>query len=248
MAHILVVEDNADLAFGLRINLEQERHDATVVHEGRAAVATVRAGGVDLVILDLMLPDVSGFEVLRILRGDGATLPIVVLSARSSETDRVGAFRAGADDYVTKPFSLLELLERINARLRGNARQADPPQLLRIDLGRRVCTFRNDRVNLTRLEFDLLVTLVRGEACVLSREQLLEAVWRLPADWNTRTVDAHICSLRRKLTASGLQNAVRTVHGVGITWAGRAELCGSAARVPEPPELDKIFANAMRKF
>jgi DNA-binding response OmpR family regulator len=232
MARILVVEDNDDLAFGLRINLEQEDHEAVVVYTGREAIEIVRAGGIDLVILDLMLPDISGFEVLRILRGDGMGLPIVVLSARASEADRVGAFRMGADDYVTKPFSLLELLERINARLRGHARHAAPAEHLRIDLGRRECTFGNARVNLTRLEFDLLLALAQAEGSVLSRDQLLESVWHLPAGWNTRTVDAHIFSLRRKLKDAGLRDALRTVHGVGIAWTGDAEICGSPASRP----------------
>lgn len=230
MARILVVEDNEDLAFGLRINLEQEGHEALVVHTGHGAIEIVRSGGIDLVILDLMLPDTSGFDVLRMLRGDGMALPIVVLSARAGEPDRVGAFRMGADDYVTKPFSLLELLERINARLRGHASQSAPADYLRIHLGRRECTFRSARVRLTRLEFDLLVALVQGEGSVLSREQLLESVWHLPAGWNTRTVDAHIFSLRRKLKDAGLRDALRTVHGVGIAWTGNAEICGSPAR------------------
>ena len=232
MARIFVVEDNENLAFGLRINLEQEDHEAVVVDTGHEAIEIVRAGGIDLVILDLMLPDISGFDVLRTLRGDGMALPIVVLSARASEPDRVGAFRMGADDYVTKPFSLLELLERIKARLRGHARQAAPAEHLRIDLGRRECTFATARVNLTRLELDLLVALVQGEGSVLSREQLLESVWHLPAGWNTRTVDAHIFSLRRKLKDAGLRDAIRTVHGVGITWADAVEFCGSP--VPRP--------------
>lgn len=232
MARILVVEDNEDLAFGLRINLEQEDHEAVVVHTGHEAIEIVRAGGIDLVILDLMLPDISGFDVLRILRGDGMALPIVVLSARASEPDRVGAFRMGADDYVTKPFSLLELLERINARLRGNARHAAPAERLRIDLGRRECTSGTARVNLTRLELDLLAALVQSEGSVLSREQLLESVWHLPAGWNTRTVAAHIFSLRRKLKDAGLRDAIRTVHGVGIAWSGNAEICGSPAPGP----------------
>lgn len=231
MARILVVEDNTDLAFGLRMNLEQEGHDAVVVHGGREAIEIASAGGIDLVLLDLMLPDISGFDVLRTLRGEGMTLPIVVLSARASEPDRVGAFRIGADDYVTKPFSLLEL-ERINARLRGHARHAAPAEQLRIDIGRRECTFRNARISVTRLEFDLLLALVRGEGSVMSKEQLLEAVWHLPAGWNTRTVDAHIFSLRRKLNHAGVRDALRTVHGVGIAWTGEAEICGSPGPRP----------------
>ena len=232
MARILVVEDNEHLAFGLRINLEQEHHETVVVHMGHEAIEIVRAGGIDLVILDLMLPDISGFDVLRTLRDDGMTLPIVVLSACASEPDRVGAFRMGADDYVTKPFSLLELLERINARLRGHVRQAAPAEHLRIDLGRRECTFGNARVRLTKLEFDLLVALVLSEGSVLSREQMLESVWNLPAGWNTRTVDAHIFSLRRKLKDAGLPDALRTVHGVGIAWTGNAEIRGSPTPRP----------------
>lgn len=232
MARILVVEDNQDLAFGLRINLEQEDHEAVVVHTGHEAIEIVRAGGIDLVILDLMLPDISGFDVLRTLRGDGIDLPIVVLSALAGEPDRVGAFRIGADDYVTEPFSLLELLERINARLRGHARHVAPAEYLRVDLGRRECTFRNVHVGVTKLEFELLVALVQGEGSVLSKAQLLESVWHLPGGWNTRTVDAHIFSLRRKLKNAGLRDAIRTVHGVGLAWAGAAEICGSPAPRP----------------
>jgi DNA-binding response OmpR family regulator len=227
MTRILVVEDNVDLAFGLMMNLEQEGYEAVVVHSGLEATETVRGGGIDLVLLDIMLPDVSGFEVLRAIRCDGMELPIIVLSARDSEPDRVGAFRMGADDYVTKPFSLLELLERVNARLRPRQRQMLPPHQLRIDLDRRECTLGNSHISVTRLEFDLLVTLVERRGGVLSKEDLLESVWHLPPAWNTRTVDAHIFSLRRKLKHSGLHDVIRTVHGVGIAWAGDAELYGS---------------------
>lgn len=219
MTRILVVEDNPDLAFGLSINLEQDGYQAAIVDNGTDGIAAVLADEADLVILDLMLPDMTGFDVLTTLRNRGAVVPILVLSAKAEEIDKVTAFRLGANDYVTKPFGVLELLERIRARLRDSASGATTRIGLRVDVARREVTYDDRSVFITPLEFDLLTALVRADGAVLSRGELLKDVWKAPRDLNTRTVDFHIGSLRRKLNAAGITSAVRTVHGKGVAWS-----------------------------
>jgi DNA-binding response OmpR family regulator len=224
MPRILIVEDNADLAFGLRINLEQAAHVVAAVDNGTAALEHVRSSGYDLMILDLMLPGLTGMQVLRTLRAEGHTLPVVVLTARTAEPDRVSAFRLGADDYVTKPFSLLELLERVNARLRRHVTMARVACDIAINVACRSVTSRGRPIHLTGLEFDLLCALVRAGGAVVSREDLLVNVWKSPPDLHTRTVESHIVTLRKKLRSAGLLDAIRTVHGRGVAWAMPAHM------------------------
>lgn len=219
MARILVVEDNRNLAFGLTVNLEKDEHAVTVVDNGADGIAAVLAGSPNLVVLDLMLPDMSGFEVVTTLRNRGSIVPILVLSGRAEEIDKVTAFRLGADDYVTKPFGVLELLERIKIRLRDSACNTRVRTPLRVDLARRDVTYKGRTVRITPMEFDLLAALVRADGAVLSKGQLLRAVWNAPDDLNTRTVEYHTGSLRRKLNAAGVANAIRNVHGKGVAWS-----------------------------
>jgi DNA-binding response OmpR family regulator len=207
MARILIIEDNEDVAFGLRATLEFEGYEVDVAPEGRAGLERIAERAPDLVVLDLMLPDQSGYEVLSRLRKAGDRTPVLVLTARSEETDVVMGFDRGADDYVTKPFSTAELLARVRALLR---RVAGTPAKERL----RVERFGDIEVNpasgtvlrdgepvtLAPKEFDLLVALLRRGGAVATRRELLGEVWAYSnPQVETRTVDVHIAELRRKL-------------------------------------------------
>jgi two-component system response regulator MtrA len=206
MSRILIVEDNPDLAFGLRRTLEAEGYDVDVAADGHAGVRAAADGRPDLLILDVMLPGVDGFGVLRAVRERGLTMPVLMLTARGEEADKVHGFRLGADDYVTKPFGLSELVARVAALLR-RARPNDPAPAaeslgfgdVTIDPQARVVLRGGERVALTPKEFDLLLTFVRRPGVVLSRVALLRDVWGHAADVLTRTVDIHVAELRRKL-------------------------------------------------
>ena len=206
MTRILVVEDNPDLAFGLRTTLEIEGYDVEVAGDGNQGVARARAVRPDLVILDLMLPGMNGYQVLRTLREDGQETPVLILTARGEEADKVLGFRLGADDYVTKPFGRLELLARVSALLRRAARPSGATIAATekfgdvvINTAARTVVRRGAPVSLTPTEFDLLVALVRRRGSVATRHELLREVWEHQAEVQTRTVDIHIAELRRKL-------------------------------------------------
>ena len=206
MTRILVVEDNPDLAFGLRTTLEIEGYDVEVAGDGNQGVARARAVRPDLVILDLMLPGMNGYQVLRTLREDGQETPVLILTARGEEADKVLGFRLGADDYVTKPFGRLELLARVSALLRRAARPSGAAVAstekfgdVVINTAARTVVRSGAPVSLTPKEFDLLVALVRRRGSVATRHELLREVWEHQAEVQTRTVDIHIAELRRKL-------------------------------------------------
>ena len=206
---ILVIEDNADLAYGLRNNLEIEGYRVEVAGDGTKGLARARDGSPDLVILDLMLPGLDGFRVLRALREAGRRVPILILTARGEETDKVRGLRLGADDYVTKPFGVLELLARVEALLR----RATPPGPhatgggladerfgeIHVIAASRTVLRRGQPVPLTPKEYDLLVALLRRGGAVISRVELLAEVWGYSSAVMSRTVDTHVAELRRKL-------------------------------------------------
>ncbi|MEE8062610.1 MAG: response regulator transcription factor [Gemmatimonadales bacterium] len=201
---ILVVEDNTDLAYGLRNNLEIEGYQVTVAADGREGLAVARQLRPDLLILDLMLPELDGFRVLKALREEGCDWPILILTARGEEADKVRGLRLGADDYVTKPFGVLELLARVEALLRRTTRGQSLGGIQRfgaveVDLGSRSVTSGGAAVSLTPKEFDLLVALLKRDGAVASRFDLMSTVWSYQADVSSRTVDTHIAELRRKL-------------------------------------------------
>ncbi len=207
MNRILIIEDNPDLAYGLRTGLEIEGYEADVAGDGETGLARARDWRPHLIILDLMLPGMDGYRVLRALRAEGLQMPVLILTARGEETDKVLGFRLGADDYVTKPCGVLELLARVAALLR-RARQAaggvGPDGLERfgaveINPASRTVTRGDQPVALSPKEFDLLLMLVRRRGAVVSRLELLTEVWGYSADVMTRTVDIHIAELRRKL-------------------------------------------------
>ena len=208
MARVLVVEDQRDLAALLVHNLALEGLDVRTVGDGRDVLELVRSWVPDLVILDLMLPGLDGFEVLRGIRGHTRELPVIILSARSEEHDKIRGFRLDADQYVTKPFSLVELLERTHALLRRGARAASngQPSLLAfgdvtVDESSRTVTRGGEAVGLPPKAFDLLLALARRDGRVASRVELLREVWGYGPLVLSRTVDSHIAELRRKLEA-----------------------------------------------
>jgi DNA-binding response OmpR family regulator len=203
---ILIVEDNADLAYGLRNNLEIEGYSVEVAADGHAGLAAARALVPQLVILDLMLPGLDGYRVLKALRDDGLEMPVLILTAHGEEADKVRGFRLGADDYVTKPFGILELIARVAALLRRTTRGApisDRPREefgdIAIDPATRTVLRCSEPVPLTPMEFDLLLALIRRKGAVASRLELLKEVWGHSSAVLTRTVDTHIAELRKKL-------------------------------------------------
>ncbi len=207
MKRILLIEDNPDLAFGLQNNLELEGYEVVVEPDGPEGLKSARRMPPDLVILDLMLPGMDGFRVLQELRREPGKTPVLILTARGEEADKVRGLRFGADDYVTKPFGLLELMARVDALLRrasADVDEAAAPAIIRfgaveVDLRSRSVSRAGARVELAPKEFELLRALHSGAGAVLSRRDLLNQVWGYSAEVHSRTVDTHIAELRRKL-------------------------------------------------
>lgn len=221
-SRILVVEDEADLADLVAFNLRGEGHEVRVAYDGGTALAEIQRSQPDLVLLDVMLPDISGIEVCRRLRRNPQTvrLPVIMLTARADEVDRVVGFEVGADDYVAKPFSPRELVLRVEAILRRTLSSPDVegPQVialgdLLIDVPAHRVDVLGEEILLTALEFRLLLDLVTRAGRVQSRDALLERVWGYAPDVETRTVDTHVKRLREKLGAGAKQ--IETVRGVG---------------------------------
>jgi DNA-binding response OmpR family regulator len=208
VTRILVVEDQRDLALGLRANLEVEGYAVDIASTGEEALRTVGEQKPDLVILDIMLPGIDGYEVLARLRGMQLDAPVLMLTARAEEVDKVRGFRTGADDYVTKPFGVMELLVRIQALLRRGpprAQDAKPGgQVVRVgdvevDIEGHMVRRNGEEVSLTPKAFELLLALHRKQGKVASRHELLRDIWGYSSSVTTRTVDAHVAELRRKL-------------------------------------------------
>ena len=203
MTRVLLVEDNPDLAFGLRASLEVEGYDVVQAETGPAGLAAATDAAPDLIVLDLMLPGMNGYEVLRRLRGSGGEMPVLILTARGEEAGKVQGFRLGADDYVVKPVGVLEFLARVDALLRRSRPRAVSRAWniddLEIDADRRTIAVAGERIELSPLEFDLLVALARRRGSLVSRAELLKEVWGYRADVESRTVDTHIAKLRAKI-------------------------------------------------
>ena len=218
---VAVIEDDADIAFTIRVNLEREGYTVSTYHNGHEGLVAVQQGGFDFLILDLNLPDLDGFTICRELRRDPATskLPILMLTARISEADRIMGLELGADDYLVKPFSVRELLARINAILRrAKGTESDASVYddgrLRID-GRTLRVYvEGDEVKLAKKELELLWMLVRNRPAVVSRDRILSEVWQVAEDVETRTVDAHIRNLRKKIG----KERIKTVIGYGYRF------------------------------
>ena len=218
MTRILLVEDNADLAYGLRNNLEIEGYDVDVAADGEEGLERARHARPDLVILDLMLPRLDGFRVLRAIRSDGLAMPVLILTARGEEADKVRGLKLGADDYVTKPFGVLELLARVEALLRRNTPAASVERIgdIEIDRATRLVTRRGARIDLAPKEFDLLVALADRRGAIATRLELMRNVWGWSDAVITRTIDTHVAELRRKLEDDPAHpRLITTVRGVG---------------------------------
>ena len=221
MTLVLVVEDNADLAFAVTTALQSEGFDVVVAGTGPEGVERARVRDADLIILDLMLPGFDGYRVIRTLREDGIKTPILVLTARGEEADKVRGLRLGADDYVTKPFGAMEFLARVDALLRRSRLSAPAPVLDRfgeVEVSRAARTVKRngEAVALTPKEFDLLIALMDCAGAVVPRADLLSAVWGYQQDVSTRTVDLHVSELRAKLEP----NPARPVHIITVRKTG----------------------------
>jgi len=210
MTRVLVIEDSTDLAEGLRFNLELEGYAVKVAEDGNTGLACVREWDPDLVILDLMLPGIDGYQVLRSLRGDGRQTPVLILSARGEESDKVRGFQLDADQYVTKPFGLIELLERVKSLLRRTRARNDLGENgtgagllafgdVSVDPASRTVTRSGEAVSLTPKAYELMMALVKRKGAVATRVELLREVWDHRAIVLTRTVDSHMAELRKKL-------------------------------------------------
>ena len=205
MSSILLIEDNRDFAATLSANLEREGYDVTVAATGTAGLEQAKAIDPDLIILDLMLPAMSGYTVLQRLRDEGREAPVLIMTALGTEEEKLRGFGLGADDYVVKPCGLLEILARVRALLkRASPNAARPRSLVRvgdlsIDFGARVVRRGADELTLRPKEFDLLAALVRHRGRVVSRADLLREVWGYAAGTETRTVETHLAALRERL-------------------------------------------------
>lgn len=224
MSLVLVVEDDPAILEGLQESLRLERHDVLSASDGETGYRLALEKKPDVVILDLMLPKMSGFEICRKLRAERFTAPILMLTARGDEADRVLGLDLGADDYVTKPFSVRELLARVRALLRRASGEDKPDKLpdeLRfddvvVDFRRCEALKRGAAVELTRKEFGVLRLLAAKAGEVVSRDDLLNGVWGYESYPNTRTVDVHIALLRSKLEDHpSAPRRLITVHGMG---------------------------------
>jgi two-component system, OmpR family, alkaline phosphatase synthesis response regulator PhoP len=225
---VIIVEDDEDIADSIRFNLEREGFRVRIAVTGEEALNVILSGPPNLILLDLNLPGMNGFEICRRLKAESATakIPILMLTARADETDKVLGLNMGADDYVTKPFSMRELVARINATLRrsesvGSERPIFDNGTLRIDHSTYRVNYKDREIRMTRKEFSLLSELARNEGRVLTRETLLDRVWGMNYFGDSRTLDVHIRRLRQKLGNPGL---IETVTGIGY------RLCPAASQ------------------
>ncbi len=223
---VLVVEDDRTLREALRYNLVADGYDVVTAEDGGDGLVLARQGDPDVVVLDLMLPSLSGIEVCKALRRDGSIVPVIMLTARDAEIDRIGGLESGADDYVTKPFSMRELIARVGAQIRRmdmlkSATDTSGDQIidlgdLVINRGSRAVTLEGKQLDLRPREFDLLAHLAANPGRVYTRDQLLQDVWGFEYSGDTRTVDVHVRWLRLKIEKDPSKpTLLGTVRGVG---------------------------------
>ena len=222
MKRILVVEDEPAIAFGLQLDLKSEGYDVEVESDGESALQRVRNEAFDLILLDVMLPSKDGFEVCRELRRGGSKTPVIMLTAKTQEAEKVLGLEIGADDYVTKPFSVREVLARVKAILRRVGDQGQSPAVsvlrvgeLEVDVERYETKVKGRNLVLTTKEFDFLKCLLQAGGRAMSRDALLEKIWGYDRSMeiDTRTIDQHIARLREKLGSEGAR--IVTVKNVG---------------------------------
>ena len=218
-SHILVVEDEAKLAQFIELELKYEGYRVSVAADGLEGLSAARESKPDLIILDWMLPGISGLEICRRLRSTGDKVPVILLTAKDEVSDRVAGLDAGADDYVVKPFSLEELLARVRAHLRRNQPEEDPDilQFADLSLNRRTREVHRGKrlIELTAKEFDLLEYLLSHPRQVLTRDQILETVWGYDFMGDSNIIEVYIRYLRLKMEANHESRLVQTVRGVG---------------------------------
>ena len=216
MTRILMVDDEKNITELARLYFENESFQVEAVHDGERALAVFRANPPDLIVLDLMLPKLDGYEVCKRIRAQ-SDVPIIMLTARDETVDKIVGLELGADDYLTKPFNPRELVARVKAILRRSAVAAKTQRLtagdLTLDLDRREVSVSGRPIQLRAKEFDLLAAMVQNPRIVFTRERLLELVWGYDFPGETRTVDVHVAHLRKKL--AGTQTEIETVTGVG---------------------------------
>jgi two-component system, OmpR family, alkaline phosphatase synthesis response regulator PhoP len=224
---VLVVEDDTSIMLGLQINLEAEGYIVLAAEDGERGLEIAREERPDLVILDVMLPKMNGFQVLQAIRGDGLLMPIIVLSARTGEMDKVTGLELGAEDYVAKPFSLAELLARVRAALRRGPRAPEVPRSVhvfgevRVEFGARTVTRAGAPVEMTATEFDLLKCLIEARGVALGRDAIFARVWGPNHHGTPRTIDNFVQQLRAKLEPDPQRpRHVVTVRGVGYRFDG----------------------------
>jgi two-component system alkaline phosphatase synthesis response regulator PhoP len=221
---ILIVEDEPDMVLGLKDNFEFEGYDVVTASDGASGLERARSEKPDLVVLDIMMPRLSGLEVCKTLRAEGFTAPIIMLTARGQEIDKVVGLELGADDYVTKPFSIRELLARVRAILRrteGGRKRLSRYRFadLELDFETYRATRGSERLEMSPREFELLRYLIERKGETVTRDQLLEDVWGYESYPSTRTVDTHIAKLRAKIGDSGSEpRYIMTIHGVGYKF------------------------------
>ena len=220
---ILIVEDDKNISKLVKYNLEKENYECDVTMTGEEALEVLDKNPIDLIILDIMLPETDGFEVCRLIKRNDRlrNIPVIMLTAKGEEVDRIVGLELGADDYIVKPFSQRELVLRVKAILRrGKIEEAEKEILtvgnITVDISRHKVTAGQKEIELTPMEFKLLVTLMERRGRVQSRDRLLNDVWDMDAEIYTRTIDAHIKKLREKLGKS--KNLIETVSGLGYKF------------------------------
>jgi DNA-binding response OmpR family regulator len=225
---ILIVEDEQKLSRVLQLELEYEDYETGIATDGKEALEKIEEERWDLILLDIMLPKLSGLEVLRKVRKSGETMPIILLTARDEVHDKVSGLDIGANDYITKPFQIEELLARIRVHLRTTISQNNSGELLKVgdltvNMGSREVKRQEMSIDLTPREFDLLVCLLKNKNIVLTREQLIEQVWGFDYYGDTNVVDVYIRYLRQKIDKGYDEAYIQTVRGVGYTVKDRSK-------------------------
>jgi len=227
-AHVLIVEDDEAMSIALRDGFQYEGYSVTVAKDGEAGLQLATAGSPDLILLDVMLPKMTGLDICRHLRGGGSAVPIIMLTARGQEIDKVLGLKLGADDYITKPFGFMELLARAEAVLRRSHPAAAPAALevyrfgeVSVDFRRHEAHRAGEPIDLSPREFQLLAFFIQHRGEVITREKLLDTVWDYNSIPFTRTVDMHIAKLRKKIEDNPSDpRHIVTVHRLGYKFTG----------------------------
>ena len=209
---IYSIEDDKDIAKIINLSLSKQGYEVKTFYDGTSFFNAFNLQKPDLILLDMMLPDISGQAILTKIRSDKINddIPIIIISANSLVTDKVIGLDMGADDYISKPFDLLEMMSRVNARLRKNKRKVIECQDLVIDIDSHICTYKNNIISLTTKEFEILILLLKNKGKVCTREDILQAIWGNEA-LETRTIDMHVKSIRKKTS----EDVIETIFGIG---------------------------------